>query len=101
MSFSDPETVAHVSVWVYRCTTVLDEEGELTARAASHPDPLRRERRCGRLDLRRIYTDEELERRAVDEEAPCPDCGGYAHAFVAFTLVPAGDTEARRRGRRV
>jgi hypothetical protein len=70
---------------------VLDQDGKPIERVApgwSYPD--RTERRCGRLDLRRTYTEEELERGAIDEEAPCRDCGGYAHEFAAFTLVPAG-----------
>jgi len=87
-----PYTEIYVSVWVYRCTTVLDQDSELIDRVApSSTYPRRQERRCGRLDFRRVYTDEELERGAMDEEAPRPECGGYAHEFAAFTLVPAGE----------
>jgi hypothetical protein len=78
-------------VWVYQCTTLVTPNGErIDPPGVRHPGLLTGERRCGRLDLGRVYTDEEfMQRTAVDEEAPCPDCGGYDHEFVAFRLVPA------------
>ena len=78
-------------VWVYHCTTLVNPDGErIDPPGVRHPGLLTGERRCGRHDLRRVYTDEEFRlRRSVGEEAPCPECGGYDHEFVAFRLVPA------------